>query len=372
MRIYLLLPLLVLACETGDEDAGDTDETDVVDTDVVETDTTTETDETDETDDTEPVVAQPMDVSIVPATPVAGEALTCSPSKPGDALYRWERNGIDASVSVDTVAADRTDAYETWTCYAATVDGLWAGSGEVEIAERCGALKGNGEEVAAVVAPKPLLTRVNRSFTIEAWVRWETAPEADADLIVHAGLISSEPANTDYTLRLTGDGKLLFLTGGTVDGCADQRVDAPAAGSWHHIAGTWDEATGLKRLWVNGLQAASCTTTDRPANALGALYLAGALTSVDFVASYVRPFAGHLDEIRLSSNVRYGFAFAPELYFTPDAETVMLLHANTTGTFGTPQDPWQGTPDASGNNLHAKYAASVTDVVTDATVCDIR
>lgn len=372
MRMCSLV-LALAACTPADPQDDDTDLDTDVDTEPVDTDTDgADTDETDETDDTVPVEPDPMTVTITPATPLAGDALTCVPGEAGPALFRWEVNGVEANIQSAEVPADLADAYETWTCFAATADGAFAGSASVEIDETCTSYEGTGGDGLLAVNPNGPLDRTGRDFTIELWAQWPAAPEADADLVVHAGLLRSTPASTDYALRLTGDGKLLFLTGGEVDGCADLVVDAPAAGTWHHIAGSWVASTGAKRLYVNGQLVGSCTTEDRPRSALGSFYVGGSLDTVGDAPAFVRGFTGHIDEVRLSNKERYPFAFGPALYHPVDSDTIVLLHLNAVGTFGTSADPWEGTPDTSLNGFHARFGTGVTELSDAASTCDLR
>ena len=82
------------------------------------------------------------------------------------------------------------------------------------------------------------------SCTLEAWVRPEQLPEGGARII------DKSQAGTDNGYLLDtcpGNSLRMILNAGTL------RCDAKLpAGEWSHVAGTYDAATGIQRLYVNG------------------------------------------------------------------------------------------------------------------------
>ena len=106
-------------------------------------------------------------------------------------------------------------------------------------------------------------------------------------------------------------------------------------GQWHHVAVTRSSATGQIRLWVDGKADGQITG---PAGDVS--YKNGRATSYpnsdpflviaaekhDAGSAYPS-FAGWVDELRLSTNVRYAAPFSPpKATHAPDAHTAALYH----------------------------------------------
>ena len=375
---WLVLSLALVACaDDSPEDPGDTDtdgtdtlvdDTDVVDTDVVDTDVV----------DTDPIIPDPMDVTITPAEPVAGEPLNCSADTTTQASYTWSRDGVPAGISGPTVLLDVTDAYESWTCAAITVDGLYAGEASVDVGEACKAHHTDGTSTYSLLAPvtptgggRPLIERYTRAFTLEAWV-YRERDDVVEDVIHRAGLINNAASVTDYALRFTDDGKLQFITGGADDDCATLTVDAPGKDAWHHIAASWEPTSNRKRLFIDGLVATTCESDSRPSNVLlpGTFNVGGSLRAEGLNPVIDNPFQGSVDEVRLSAVERYTTPFVPVAYHASDADTLVLLHMNEQRTYGMAPDDYEGTPDASPNQWSMRLA-DITDVIGDTrSACD--
>ena len=106
-------------------------------------------------------------------------------------------------------------------------------------------------------------------------------------------------------------------------------------GGWHHVAVTRVSATGQVRLWVDGKLDASGTgptgdvsyrdgrSTAYPSSDP---FLVLGAEKHDAGPAYPS-FAGYLDELRLSSSVRYTAPFTPSATpHAPDVSTLALYH----------------------------------------------
>jgi len=94
---------------------------------------------------------------------------------------------------------------------------------------------------------------------------------------------------------------------------------------WQHVAVCWDFSKRWIALYVNGAgQAIAETWVKR----LDADDWSAGFDAIGFLnVPGVSPLTGDLDEIRVSSAVRYPGGFVPaETPFEPDADTVLLLH----------------------------------------------
>lgn len=184
------------------------------------------------------------------------------------------------------------------------------------------------------VAASPLLL-LDTAFTVEAWARVEAGESVD---VMRRG-----SGNTGWRLSMTDD-----LLVGTVFNGFDHVASSLALGGtgWHHIAWTYDGATST--LWLDGApirteaQTALVLSADQPVR-LGAWS-----DGTGVVAEY---HAGRVDEIRVSTLVRYAAAFSPARRHDSDGGTVLLLHLD--------EGDGAAVFDAS-SHAHPGVAATVT------------
>lgn len=92
---------------------------------------------------------------------------------------------------------------------------------------------------------------------------------------------------------------------------------------------TMDVDAGWKRVWLDGEEVASCSTgtLDNPGTD-GPLWIGTkAWTSSSMTIFYTDlPWAGGIDEVRISSTARYSGDLEPERWFVADADTELLYH----------------------------------------------
>lgn len=311
--------------------------------------------------------ADPSDVPAVvvePAAPVAGSALRCDVDRP--ASVSWEVDGEPVEGVGTEVPGDLVDGYQTWTCVAETVRG-GVGEASVGVDEACASLRADAAVVAAYAAELDLL---DSAWTVEAWVRPDVGAEVPPDVGVHlvvlarGDTLASADEDLDYGLRLDGTGQVELVSGGDGD-CAVLEAEADLDGAWHHLAGTYDPLTGAKVLYVDGREAARCTAPRRPRWAYGGASV-GSLVDEEGARD---AFVGWIDEVRVSSTVRYDGAFTPERYPHADAHTAWLLHFNEQDSFR--RSFWfRGTRDQSGAGLHPEIR--VDGVVTaETSTCEV-
>jgi hypothetical protein len=113
---------------------------------------------------------------------------------------------------------------------------------------------------------------------------------------------------------------------------------------WYHIAVTRDSAN-VTRIFVNGVLRNTINGTAAPTTSTGAFGIGNA---GDAVTEF---FPGLLDELRISSIVRYSSNFTPQTTpFITDASTVTLYHLD--------EGTGQVLNDASGNNRNGVLGTS--------------
>lgn len=192
---------------------------------------------------------------------------------------------------------------------------------------------------------------VGGDFTVEFWLKAQPGDNAGTvdgavgdgwitgNIVVDRDVFGSGDRG-DFGVSL-GAGRVAF---GVAVGTAAKTIVGTTAiddGAWHHVAATRRAATGELAVYVDGIRDAHAPTgptgdlsyrvgrpTSYPASDP---YLVIGAEKHDAGAQYPS-FRGWLDELRISSVVRYGGAFArPARPFVPDPATVALLHLDDGG-----------------------------------------
>jgi hypothetical protein len=170
---------------------------------------------------------------------------------------------------------------------------------------------GDGHRVEIADAVGAPLRLLDTPLTVEAWMRIDG--DADDVEIMRRGA-----GNSGWRLGLRSVGVIATVFSGfdhTVDGVA------PPGSGWHHVAWTYDLASS--RLYLDGVpigeQAASSAVleTDAPVR-IGAL-----MSGTGEIFGHT---PGRIDEVHVSTVVRYPGPFVPVRRHEPDASTALLLH----------------------------------------------
>jgi hypothetical protein len=168
------------------------------------------------------------------------------------------------------------------------------------------------------------------TFTYEGWAKWSAAPSASTGIF---GL-SRGAWDSGSFVALATSGKIIMKDGIEKPAASHSQTTtsaAPAVDKWHHLMMARNNATGVAKLFIDGVQVLSATCTYvRPdfykANS-------GALTQSDYsfgagvgrCTGYVTPFNGLVDELRVSQVCR-GADYAAAVYKNvTDADGFMTL-----------------------------------------------
>ncbi|TWT48391.1 LamG-like jellyroll fold domain-containing protein [Botrimarina hoheduenensis] len=141
------------------------------------------------------------------------------------------------------------------------------------------------------------------AYTVEAWVQLDQLPTADATVYSHRFV-----AFGDLDLRITPDGRLVQdVVGGELP-VIQSAAGAVAAGIdvWNHLAATYDAATGLAELYVNGQVVASETRSFSPEAPVGPGQL-GASAGGQLLAGKLDEFAFY-DKVLSAAAIENRFA----------------------------------------------------------------
>ena len=164
----------------------------------------------------------------------------------------------------------------------------------------------------------------SNDFTVEAWVR----PASVSGVRTYVAIWSNDWNNDDRIWYFGQNGAnvvFYYYTGNsnTVKTVVATTTAPLAINTWYHVAVTGDSSNF--KIYVNGslLETETRETID-PLGGSGALTIG--CTSGDAF-----DYQGHIDEVRISNNVRYTAGFTPSTTpFVNDSNTTLLVHADGT------------------------------------------
>lgn len=182
----------------------------------------------------------------------------------------------------------------------------------------------------------------DKPWTVEAWVR---TPE-DPQLLHNTPVINfGAKGTTQFFLKAyenrnhpskAVDWEISGYTPGAKGG--KRFIEPLLPNTWYHLAGIVD-AQGLD-IFVNGKRGpgakAMLARTVPPSTAR----IAGAFSDT------LPPFTGLIDEVRVSSRIRYTADFTPQRRFTADKDTLVLFHCD--------EGSGEKLVDASDNERHGR------------------
>ena len=102
--------------------------------------------------------------------------------------------------------------------------------------------------------------------------------------------------------------------------------------SWHHFAVAID--SGTQKVYLDGTLIVTGNRTGQWGNAAGSKLIIG--NGAVSGSGYSQAMHGYIDELRWSNVVRYTANFTPSTSaFTPDGNTLLLMHGDGTGNLLT-------------------------------------
>jgi len=185
------------------------------------------------------------------------------------------------------------------------------------------AFDGTGDRAAYAAGSAPWthldFSPTNTSpYTIELWARFAILPGSDNQMLVcqNGGLIGYRvwslfvpTGSTEVRLQTSDDGV-------TVKAGLSTTGAALVTGRWYHIAADKD-STGKVRIYVDGVLRAS----DTPANSviMGDLVLEPISVGCSGSTDFQTPFAGNIDDVRITKRSRYGDLYGDASFTPPGA-----------------------------------------------------
>ncbi len=167
-------------------------------------------------------------------------------------------------------------------------------------------------ESSAILVPSGEVRLPDGPMTLEAWLK-------PSELAGYRGVIA-KTQSSEFAI-FSDEGAPTFdlnLNGKYVTAVSKEKLSAD---KWNHVAGVFDGKQVA--IYVNGkLIDSKPASGKRKTNNLPLVI--GADT--DGAGQPTRPFAGLVDEVRLSSKALYRKDFTPERRLAPEEDTVLLLH----------------------------------------------
>lgn len=176
-----------------------------------------------------------------------------------------------------------------------------------------------------VQVPDSASLRIPINLTVEAWLKPVAVSGTSYPVSKTGYRLSVAPLSSGFQVAFE------LSIGGSWQSFASGQL---ALGQWYHVAGSYDGS--YARLFVNGTRVKNIVTSGNVDQSSAALTIGTAQASGDF-------FNGNIDEVRVSSIVRYtGNFIIPTAPFSSDINTKGLWHFDE-GSGTT-------TADVSGNN----------------------
>lgn len=285
-------------------------------------------------------------VALDPEAPLADEDLLCaitedSVDAEGDAVsyaWAWLEDGVDMGVTGDTLAAADRTPWREYTCVVTPADDELvgeAGEASTTALDECVSVSLDTSSSYAFILPTQedagTFSMDTGYWTYEAWVR--PVDTGASQYLFYKGPMfeNGYSYDVDYYVALSSDQTFHFATGSSSGGddCQYLRTVSPSWGEWQHLAVTIDVDGGHKSVWLGGELAAACTVqTPDSAPTDGPLWIGTKAWTNSAGTSFFTdlPWAGGIDEVRVSSTIRYSEDFEPERWFESDAHTEVLYH----------------------------------------------
>lgn len=138
----------------------------------------------------------------------------------------------------------------------------------------------------------------------------------------------------DFGISLAG-GRMAFGVNNGTDSYTLVSNASIADDQWHHVAVTRQHTSGEMRIFIDGVPDISATSPvtgnisyrdGRPTSWPNDPFLVLGAEKHDYDPSAYPSFNGFLDELRISTGVRYSSAYTPMAYLQDDTQTVGLFH----------------------------------------------
>lgn len=153
------------------------------------------------------------------------------------------------------------------------------------------------DDTQRIFVPDDERFALTASLTLEAYVEVHAYPGYASQILFRG---DDRGGLDPWFLRLTDTGRLQFVV--TDDRNRASLVESPhplPLRTWLHVAGTLDDATGVQRLFLDGVEVAHTTSAIRPMGVLGGS--APGIGIGNLQCGGDQGFRGSIDEVRISA-----------------------------------------------------------------------
>lgn len=185
---------------------------------------------------------------------------------------------------------------------------------------------------ARVDVPSSASLNITGPITVEAWVK-TTSTNDQAIVERYATYPGAGVANGGYVLRIMGRRATFSTLRNSNEFDYVQGATMVSVGIWHHVAGVFDGSQ--LRVYLDGALDGSKASTFAPATGTAPLRIGAKGDDLTL------PFAGLIDEARVSAAALYGVNFTPATRLSVVANTKALWKLDN-----------QSAADSSGNSNH--------------------
>jgi hypothetical protein len=202
------------------------------------------------------------------------------------------------------------------------------------------------------------------AWTLEAWIN-SSNPAAQQGILEKYSTALNEG---NYAFRLNG-GKLYLFVCANGNSCSSPVASASsiAAGTWYHVAATFDRTSTTARIYINGvLDAWSTSLTVLPTGTPDVTLKVGARgddATFAFQGNIAEPavYSRALDSSRILAHYLATGPLPPQPSVSDSyAQTVLADHPGVYYRLNEPTATGPGIADASGNGLNGALAGSYT------------
>jgi hypothetical protein len=227
------------------------------------------------------------------------------------------------------------------------------------------ALHFDGSNDYALVADANDL-RFTGSFTIEAWVRRSVLGVAHAIIAKDEG-----SSKRNYLALILSNGQIEFSWRDIVASSTRKATSSNGItdNAWHHVACVYDAGAGQSRVYIDGTQAASSSTSGTPYTGPESVRF-GARGASSGGGAISDPLNGDVDLVRITNGVRYTGSFTPPDLLHGGAKKLVVHLTWGLPTSGLPKDYKvyrQELPSGS-NTLIATQSYTVSPLLVDSNV----
>ncbi|MBU4347680.1 LamG domain-containing protein, partial [Patescibacteria group bacterium] len=143
------------------------------------------------------------------------------------------------------------------------------------------------------------------TYTLSAYVKSSAAPGVAQRILTLTDYNDSdEDANPQFFIRVDALYKASVFGRGTLENISKTSVSTVNDGKWHNIVGIINGSTGTVYLYLDGVYEGTATYGSAfTSDTMPTTYM-GIYRNISLPTTYIQPFNGLIDEVRISNTAR--------------------------------------------------------------------